>query len=176
MCKKLTCLTFVVLLLVFFPAATHAQVENLVQNPSFEEDEDILVDDGENWATWAWGDSLNTTIEFDETTFIDGTRSLMINPTKGDADWWFILYQPIETGFEVGETYTLSFWAIAEEQRPLAAMFRQSAGDSWGLNNFQLTTEWAEYSLSAAIPQAEGKIEFFCADSEVTFWMDFVYV
>ncbi len=177
MCKRLICLISFILVLVVIQPVTHAQqVENLVLNPSFEEDEVILADDGEKWATWGWENSLNTTVEFDETTFVDGIRSLRINPIKGDANWWFILYQSIETGFEVGETYTLSFWAIAEEPRPFGAMFRQSAGDQWGYTDFELTTEWAEYSLTSAIPQAVGNIEFWCADSEVTFWLDFFYV
>ncbi len=176
MCQKSIYFISFILVLVAVPSVTHAQVDNLVINPGFEEDEVILPDDGEKWATWGWENSLNTTVEFDETTIVDGTRSLRINPIKGDANWWFILYQPIETGFEVGETYTLSFWAIAEEPRPLGAMFRQSGGEQWGYTNFQLTTEWAEYSLTAAIPQAVGNIEFWCADSEVTFWLDFFYV
>jgi len=176
MCQKSIYFISFILVLVAVPSVTHAQVDNLVINPGFEEDEVILPDDGEKWATWGWENSLNTTVEFDETEFIDGTRSLRVNPIMGDANWWFILYQPIETGFEVGETYTLSFWAIAEEPRPLGAMFRQSAGEQWGYTNFQLTTEWAEYSLTAAIPQAVGNIEFWCADSEVTFWLDFFYV
>ncbi len=44
MCKRLIYLTSFVLALVVVPLVTNAQVENLVLNPSFEEDEAILDD------------------------------------------------------------------------------------------------------------------------------------
>ena len=44
MCKKLFYLITFVLVLVAAPEVTHAQVENLMLNPSFEEDEDISAE------------------------------------------------------------------------------------------------------------------------------------
>jgi hypothetical protein len=89
-------LTIVLPLVMTMPAATHAQVNNLLQNPSFEEDEVILADPAwEQWVTWGDQDGLNSTIEIDETEFIDGARSLKVEP-RGSTNWYFIvLYLPI---------------------------------------------------------------------------------
>ena len=91
MCKRQIYLTCFVLMLVAVPLVTHAQVVNLVSNPSFEEDE-VILDDPEwlQWATWGYEDGLDSTVEIDETEFIDGKRSLRIIPT-GNTNWYFIV-------------------------------------------------------------------------------------
>ncbi len=176
MCKKLIYLISFILVLVAVPLVTHAQVDNLMLNPSFEEDEVILNDqDYEQWWTWGWEDGLNSTVEIDETEFVDGTRSLKVFPI-GDTNWFFIVANsPIP--LEVGTNYTASFWAKAEEPRPLAAKMKATDNSvDWGYTDFELTTEWAEYTFTSEAINAEGKLEFHCAVSEVTLWLDFVYV
>jgi len=176
MCKRQIYLTSFVLVLAAVPLATHAQVDNLVLNPSFEEDEIILNDqDYEHWWTWGWENGLNSTAEIDETEFIDGTRSLKIIPT-GDTNWYFIVANsPMPV--EVGKNYTASFWVKAEEPRPLAARFKATDNSvDWGYTDFEVTTEWAEYSMTSKAINAELKFEIFCAGVQVPFWLDFVYV
>jgi len=111
--------------LVAFPLVTYAQVTNLVLNPSFEDDEVILDDpDWQAWATWGWENGLESTVAIDEAEFIDGTRSLRVEP-KGDENWYFIvlnLPMPVELGGE----YTASFWAKAQEARRLTAQMKHS--------------------------------------------------
>ena len=77
MSKRLIFLVSFVLVLIVFQQVTHAQrVENLALNPSFEEDEVILDDPAwELWATWGAEGGLNSTVEIDETEFIDGKYS-----------------------------------------------------------------------------------------------------
>ncbi|MFC1603565.1 LamG-like jellyroll fold domain-containing protein [Planctomycetota bacterium] len=170
-------LSFLMLLVMFaiLPTA-RAQVVNLVQNPSFEEDEAILDDpDWAQWTTWnpAEGAGSNATIV--DTEAADGARSLFIEPI-GAADWHFILLQDY-IPIEVGASYTASFWAKAAEPRPLGVQFKASDNsDSWGYAGFDLTTEWAEYSLTADALNAETKLEFFCAGVEVALWLDNVSV
>jgi hypothetical protein len=176
MCKKLIYLISFILVLVAVPSVTHAQVDNLAINPSFEEDEVILNDEAyEHWWTWGWEDGLNSTVEIDETEFIDGTRSLKVNPI-GSTNWYFIVANsPMPV--EVGTNYTASFWAKAEEPRPLGARFKATDNSiDWGYTDFELTTEWAEYSMTSEALNAELKFEFFCAGVEVPHWLDFVYV
>jgi hypothetical protein len=176
MCKKLIYLTSFILVLVAVPLVTHAQVDNLVQNPSFEEDEVILNDSAyEHWWTWGWEDGLNSTVEIDETEFVDGAISLKVNPI-GDTNWYFIVaYSPIP--LEVGTNYTASFWAKAEEPRPLGSKMKATDNSvDWGYTDFEVTTEWAEYSFTSEAINAEGKLEFHCAASEVPLWLDFVNV
>jgi len=162
--------------LVAFPLVTYAQVTNLVLNPSFEDDEVILDDpDWQAWATWGWENGLESTVAIDEAEFIDGTRSLRVEP-KGDENWYFIvlnLPMPVELGGE----YTASFWAKAQEARPLTAQMKATDNTvSFAETGFELTTEWSEYSFPFTSESAEVKLEVFCAGNDVPFWLDFVYV
>jgi hypothetical protein len=149
---------------------------NLLQNPSFEEDEAILDDpDWSQWVTWnpAEGAGSNATIV--DTDAADGARSLYIEPI-GVENWHFIvLYMPIPT--EVGASYTTTFWARAAEPRPLGVQYKATDNSvQWGYADFELTTEWAEYSLTAEAENAETKLEFFCAGVEVSLWLDSVSI
>jgi hypothetical protein len=176
MCKKLTYLTSFILVLVGVPLVTHAQVDNLVPNPSFEEDEVILNDSAyEHWWTWGWEDGLTSTVEIDETEFVDGAISLRVHPI-GDTNWYFIVANsPIP--LEVGTNYTASFWVKAEEPRPLGAKMKATDNSvDWGYTDFEVTTEWAEYTFTSEAINVEGKLEFHCAASEVPLWLDFVNV
>ncbi len=78
---------------------------------------------------------------------------------------------------EVGTNYTASFWAKAEEARPLAARFKATDNSvDWGYTAFEVTTEWAEYTMTSEAINAELKFEIFCAGSEIPLWLDFVNV
>jgi hypothetical protein len=78
---------------------------------------------------------------------------------------------------ELGADYTFTFWAKAEAPRPLTASFKAADNSvSWGFTDFELTTEWAEYSLTATSESDAGKLEFLCAASDVPFWIDAVSV
>ena len=175
--RKLICLTYFVLVLLAVTSLSHAQVNNLVQNPSFEEDEPVLHDDASGlrgWATWpCHGKGSNA--EIVEAVSIDGNRSLRVDPIGTTMANFIVFYHAFPA--EVSMKYTVSFWAKAEEPRPFGAQFKASDNSvSWGYTDFQLTTEWAEYSFTAEALSAEAKLELFCAGFEVTFWLDFVYI
>jgi hypothetical protein len=135
MYRKLLYLILLVMLAIL-PTAQAQVVGNLVQNPSFEEDEAILDDPAwEAWATWnpAEGAGSNATIV--DTESVDGTRSLMIEPI-GAENWHFIVLNlPIPV--EVGKSYTASFWVKAQEPRPFGAQFKATDNSvSWGYTDF----------------------------------------
>ena len=111
----------------------------------------------------------------DATESVDGARSLRIEP-RGGTDWYFIVLQD-GISLEVGQTYTVSFWAKAAAPRALAVKFK-AADDSidWGLTDCQLTTDWARYSINSAAENALAKLEFHCAATDDTFWLDRVSV
>ena len=155
---------------------TKPEVENLVLNPSFEEDEAVLDDpDWLQWCTWnpAEGAGSNATIV--DTESVDGARSLRVEPV-GTENGHFIVAN-ISFPLELGADYTFTFWAKAEAPRPLTASFKAADNSvSWGFTDFELTTEWAEYSLTATSESDAGKLEFLCAASDVPFWIDAVSV
>jgi hypothetical protein len=155
------------------PAAPDA---SLILNGSFEQDEAILDDpDWLAWATWGYEGGLNSTVAIDETESTDGARSLRVEP-QGGTDWYFILLQG-GLSLEVGQTYTTSFWAKAALPRPLTVQLKASDNSvSWGWTQFQLTTDWAEYSFSAPAESAAAKLEFHCAATDDTFWLDNVSI
>ncbi len=163
--------------LVAIPSVTHAQVENLLLNPSFEEDEAILDDPAwEQWCTWGYESGLPSTVEIDETEAVDGNRSLRVNPV-GETNWYFILlYNPYTV--DMSKDYTVSFWAKAEEPRPLTVQMKASDNsvNAWGATSFDLTTDWAEYTYTSDVLHTSVKLEILCAGSTVPFWLDFVYV
>jgi hypothetical protein len=151
--------------------------ENLLQNPSFEEDEVILDDpDWLQWCTWnpAEGAGSNTTIV--DTDAVDGARSLRIEPV-GPENWHFILVN-ISFPADLNKNYTASFWAKADEPRPLTVQMKASDNsvNAWGATSFDLTTEWAEYSYTSEVLHIDVKLEFLCAGSEVPFLLDAVSV
>jgi len=177
MCKRLIYLTSFVLVLAAFPPVTHAQVDNLALNPSFEEDEEFILDDPDwfQWCTWNPEDVTGSNATIVDTEYIDGERSLRVDPI-GTENWHFVVANisfPLKTGID----FTATFWAKAEEPRPLGAQFKAADNSvSWGYADFELTTEWAEYTFTAQAESDEGKLEFFCAGVEVPHWLDFVYV
>jgi hypothetical protein len=178
MCKRLICLiSFVLVLIVVQPVTQAQQVDNLALNPSFEEDELILDDPAwEQWATWGAEGGLNSTVEIDETEFVDGERSLKVIPT-GNTNWHFIVLNlPITV--DVDKDYTVSFWAKAEEPRPLTVQIKAEDNSiaAWGATDFDLTTEWAEYHYTSNVLIDVVKVEILCSASEVPFWLDFVNI
>jgi len=174
--KRIFC-SSLVLILAAVPLVTHAQVVNLLSNPSFEEDEVILDDPAwEQWATWGYEDGLSSTVEFDETEFVDGKRSLKVIPT-GSTNWYFIVLNlPILV--DVSKDYTISFWAKAQEPRPLTVQLKATDNsiNAWGATDFELTTEWAEYHYASEVQIDDVKLEILCSAAEVPFWLDFLYM
>ena len=161
-----------IFILVTVPFAAHAQVNNLVLNPSFEEDEDIYG--GDQWWTWNPAEGEGSTATFVENEYIDGARSLRVEP-QGTTDWHFYVVQTVS--LNVGTTYTYSFWAKAEAERPLTVDFKSVDNSvTWGLTNFQLTTEWTEYYISAPCQNADVKLEILCGASQIPLWLDFAYL
>jgi len=160
------------------PVTTHAQeLVNLVLNPSFEDEADLM--DGswtpDGWEVWGEGDGLDSVVEFDKSEFIDGKRSAHVKPT-GTVDWHFmIIYFPV--ALDMGESYTTSFWAKAEEDRTIAVHMKDvdNAG-SFGLNTFTITTEWAEYTYTDDAEWPNIKLEIFVSGSDIPLWFDFVYI
>jgi hypothetical protein len=177
MFRRLIYLSCFVLVLTALPSVTHAQPENLALNPSFEEDEDAILNDAEwfQWCTWAPDDVTGSNVYMVDTESVDGDRSLRVEPVG--AENWHLVVANISFPMKTGTDFTASFWAKAEEPRPLGAQFKAADNSvSWGYADFELTTEWAEYTFTATSQSDEGKLEFFCAASEVPHWLDFVFV
>ena len=81
-----------------------------------------------------------------------------------------------------GQTVTLSFWAKADANRPIALEFSQNFGTggtpsasvfSIGMQKFSLTTAWQKFTATVAIPSISGKTLGTDSDFlEMAFWYD----
>ena len=151
--------------------------ENLVLNPSFEEDEAILDDPAwEQWCTWNPAEGAGSKATIVDTEAIHGARSLRVEP-KGIENWHFIvLYLPILV--DMDKNYDVSFWAKAEAPRPLTVQLKATDNsiNAWGATDFALTTEWAEYHYTSEVLIDNVKLEILCSGTEVPFWLDLVSV
>ena len=171
MFRRLTYLVPFVLVLVAVPLVTHAQVVNLLEDPSFE-DEIIIGNTAWNrWLTWAAGGAVNSTIEIDKTEFMDGEKSLRVIPSG--TGQFAVIYAAIP--LTVGERYTVSFWAKAEAPRTVQARLQAMNNSSMETADFELTIEWAEYTFTAEATNASIKLQIqWDAGVEVPYWLDFV--
>ena len=155
--------------LIVAPAATQGQAVNLVKNPSFEQDEVILNDPAwDQWCTWGYDVGVNSTVEFDTSTSIDGARSLRVDP-QGATNWYFmVIYSPMTQ--KVGTKYTASFWAKGQAPRPITADMKATDNSvTWGDTDFQITTDWTEYHFTTPAQNGTVKLQIFCAGSTSRF-------
>ncbi|MHC4302637.1 MAG: carbohydrate binding domain-containing protein [Planctomycetota bacterium] len=169
MFRRLAYLVSFVLVLIAVPVVTHAQVENLMHtDPSFE-DEIIIVSPG--WATWTtWGGGGS--VEIDTTDFIDGAKSLRVNQTSGQFN---VIAAAIP--MTPGDRYTCSFWAKADAPRPISVRFQSMNNSGFVAGDFDLTTEWAEYTFTEEAPNPNNniKLQFITNDAlGISYWLDFV--
>jgi hypothetical protein len=171
MCKKWVYLVSFVLVLLAVPLATHAQVENLMHtDPSFE---DEIIINSPGWASWTTF-GTGGSVEIDTTDFIDGAKSLRVNQTSGQFNVIAaaILMTP-------GDRYTCSFWAKADAPRPISLRFQSMNNSGFVSGDFDLTTEWAEYTLTEDAPNPNNnvKLQFITNDAlGISYWLDFVSV
>ncbi len=165
-----------VLILVAVPMISQAQVTNLVINPSFEDENDIVDSNWvPGWVTWGEGIGLESELVFDEEDFIDGARSLRVEP-KGSVNWHFmVINYPIT--LDMGETYTASFWARAEEPRPITTKVKANDNSvDFALTDFQITTDWIEYTKTFEAGATDVKFEIWVSGTDISVWLDFVYM
>ncbi len=158
-----------VLVLGAMPLVTHAQVENLMHtDPSFE---DEIIINSPGWASWTtYG--AGGSVEIDTSDFIDGAKSLRVNQTSGQFNVIAaaILMTP-------GDRYTCSFWAKADAPRPISLRFQSMNNSGFVSGEFDLTTEWAEYTFTEVAPSPNNniKLQFITNDAlGISYWLDFV--
>ena len=169
MSRRLAYLVSSVLVLLAVPLVTQAQVENLMHtDPSFE---DEIIINSPSWASWTtWGSGGS--VEIDTSDSIDGGKSLRVNQTSGQFN---VIAAAIP--MTPGDRYTCSFWAKADAPRPISLRFQSMNNSGFVAGDFDLTTEWAEYTLSEDAPNPNNniKLQFITNDAlGISYWLDFV--
>ena len=165
-------LVMLMFLLAFFTIVSQespsAQVVNLIRNGDFE---DGLLD-------WELRQSEGASAEMKEERrdSVKGQRCVFIeiNVVAGTSAWHLALYQE---GHQIEKdiTYTLSFWAKAEELRPVAIYVEQAADpwDEYGRTEVEVGEEWQEYwtTFTASL---SGPVwpRIALGTSDVNIWVD----
>jgi hypothetical protein len=123
------------ILVLAMPISGMAAVKNLAGNPDF-------VKDTEGWSLSADYGTLD--IDKNETG-IAGGNAVLANITSVGANAWEPEIHSPAFDLAIGKQFTMSFWAKADKARPIGAKFEQL--DLWGgpSQDFNLTTNWAEY-------------------------------
>ena len=170
-----TVLTCCVIGLAVVGTTRGAEVDSVAINGSFEEDVNLDANPWVGWVTWGAEDGLLSEVELDETDFVDGTRSLRVEPV-GAVNWHFIIINAA-VPLEIGEEYTATFWAKADAARALSAKFKAMDNSiDWGFTDFVVTTDWEEYQLTGEALNDSIKFEFWVSGSETPVWLDFFNV
>ena len=165
-------LVMLMFLLAFFTIVSQespsAQVVNLIRNGDFE---DGLLD-------WELRQSEGASAEMKEERrdSVKGQRCVFIeiNVVAGTSAWHLALYQE---GHQIEKdiTYTLSFWAKAEELRPVAIYVEQASDpwDEYGRTEVEVGEEWQEYwtTFTASL---SGPVwpRIALGTSDVNIWVD----
>ena len=129
------------------------------------------------WCTWNPVEGAGSNATIVDTDAVDGARSLRIEPI-GVENWHFIVVNmPIP--LEIGTEYTASFWAKAEQARPIRTNMKSTDNlVDFALNTHNLTTEWAEYTFIEEAPNPNNniKLQFITNDAlGISYWLDFVF-
>ncbi len=148
--------------------------ELLLENFSFEED----------LAAWELEDGTccdrggEYRMEIDKDNPQHGKKSLKIIGIKATGTNWHAKIKQLDVSMQVGEEYTVIFWARAEEPRQVSLNIQeqQDPWKFWQGGDINLKgPEWEEYSITFV---ATGTVDrtmwvgLSIAQSDVDFWLD----
>lgn len=150
--------------------ANAGEVENLIRNGDFEEG---LIE----WKLRT-SEGAIANMEEDKGEGVKGKSCVFIeiDAVPGKTYWHLSLYQEGHR-LEAGKTYTFSFWAKAEELRPVAYYVEQTAEpwDEYGRKEAEVNEEWQEYWTTFTAPLNESVWpRIALGESDVDIWVDTV--
>ncbi len=153
----------VFLILVFLAMVTsmaYAQdIENLFDNPGFEEGSGVDLQEIPGWVLYKQSDATGF-LSINTTEAIEGNQCVMVEVTGVPAggSWNLRFDHARRFSTEEGVTYTMSFWLKGD---PGPITFSPSRGEQneageWGnltSEEVTITPEWAEYHLTFESPE-----------------------
>lgn len=151
-----------------FQPLSELPAPNLLGDSTFE-------DSLGNWDLWA-DEGYSATITLDGSTAAQGNSSARVHVTQSAGTDWQVSFSVSPVDVVSGTQYTLSFWARADEARPIGAWVQQDeppwAGYLW-YGTIPLTTTWQYHELSG---QAHGEdaaaFYFGLGETTGTIWFD----
>ncbi len=145
---------------------------NLLNGGDFESQSDL-----NQWDLWA-DDGYAAAVELDGNTAVSGASSARVNITQSQGTDWQISFEFQPINVISGTEYTLSFWAKADQNRPISAWVQQMQ-DPWGNYLYfgealDLTADWQQYELSATASGSDALAGFIVGLGQTTgsVWLD----
>jgi hypothetical protein len=167
--QQLVVILFLLAFSIVIGKSSHAaEIQNLARNGDFEEgliEWNLRQDEG---AVAAMKEEKKDSVKGMSCVYIK------IDNVAGTAAWHLALYQD---GHEIekNKDYTLSFWAKAEELRPVVAYVEQAADpwDEYGRKQVEVNEEWKEYwtTFTSAVSSPIW-LRIALGTSKVSIWMD----
>jgi len=149
--------------------ASHASGSaNMLINPSFESGISPWF---LNQVSPGAGTFITTTSQHE-----DGSYAAQVNITSTSTNSWYVQLQQAGMPMQLGQTYTVTFWAKASSGRQIQALVQQTNSPYvvYSVNNYMLTTSWQPYSFTftPTITQSNVSLEFNLAQATGQVWID----
>ena len=146
---------------------------NMLSGNDFEAQSDL-----DQWDFWADGSAGYTgSVVLDHTTAGNGATSARIDVTQAQGTNWQVAFS--FAPFEVisGTEYTLSFWAKADQLRPISTWAQQPV-DPWqdylGFGDVTVSAEWQHFVQTATATgnDTQAGLYFGLGQTTGTIWLD----
>jgi len=127
--------------------AVAAEIENLVPNPDFDEGGVA------GWSLFTGGNSAGE-MTAEKDGVVDGYAYVEVTAVGPDT-WNPEVHSP-SFDVDIGEVYTMAFWAKTEPGKTRSTLFKFEQLDTWvgPWEIFTLTDEWTEYHFSPTMSMA----------------------
>ena len=166
-------LIFILACMMVFCVNSYA-AQNMLVNPDFNEPLTT------GWNLEVHGSHVEATMALDSTTKVAGQNSARIDIKSivDGAEIWRLQFKQVNVKIKNAQTYTWSFWAKANADRP-ANVWVGMEVDPWGTlgssEEFKIGTNWQEYHFTFNASQAfdNTRLAIQLAGSKVTpVWID----
>ncbi len=150
-------------------AVADEEIEDMVVNGDFENDLD-------GWKLYQNIRGSTGAMEIDDEDAAEGKKSARLIVEIAGADYHTVRIEQEGPQVKLGETYTLSAWLKAEEDRSVSLCV-WGPGVKWQLGNdpgeIAITTEWQEYfGTFTATSTGAGHISVRAGELAVDVWVD----
>jgi hypothetical protein len=127
-----------------------------------------------NW-TYAQSGAATGVASSDSTTSTDGTKSLKVQVTTVDPNWWYIKEEQGNIRFISGVQYTISYDAKASSNGKLFTL-EVGPNGAYSAQTQSLTTQWKTYTTTF-VPNSTNTsvLDFYYArpgNANTTIWLD----
>ncbi len=147
------------------------EVENLVQNPDFENPTQAP------WTMWVEDASAVATLSIDDEVSFTGDQSLLIEISKKGSGQRVELHQR-PFNLKEGWSLTYAFWGKVEEgdvrEARMIANHRADPWTTYGSANVKFTEEWTEFWTTVNMPVDDSNVGIYVElrDTVGLVWFD----